>query len=784
MKKSYLLNIGMLFWVSSLLNIESQAQTSTLSLEKIMQGESFFGFSPFNARWNSSGDRLYFQRNDSLGIAHWEYWQAGDTTFQAADNSAVNNELFEEEGVWNANGTKQIVSKGGKLKLYDAKNSTVRVLWIGEQNRMHPYFVKGDSALVYRSGNNLYFQCLTQGMQRQLTRIQSNSKPKEFGNKNFYTRQAEEIFAFVQRESKVDSLQKFTNLPTYVDSLPTFYLEGKTIRALKSSTNLQSFVLIASDEKKGKPTEMPSYVNVTGFTEMRPTRPKVGEEQSADEVYIAHEIAEFRRLTFDDLPGIWDTPEYKKEYPDPKNRLPAPKPCRIQGPFFHPVQNLFLLVLRSVDNKDRWIVSVNGENMQWQLIDHQRDEAWIGGPGIGSWNASAGVVGWVSEGFEMYYQSEAEGYSHLYTFNVQTGDKRQVTKGNWEVLDLKFDRSRENYCVFANRENPFEQYWYTFDWERGLGSRLGTCLGKSEWIFHSNNDYRVELASSANHPPELYIADSEGSLLIQTRSTTSAFEAYPWRDPEIIHFSASDGAKVPARLYRPETGEGGPAVIFVHGAGYLQNVHRWWSSYFREYFFHNLLADLGFTVLDIDYRGSAGYGRDWRTAIYRHMGGKDLQDQVEGAHYMVEELGVDPNRIGIYGGSYGGFITLMAMFQHPEIFKAGAALRSVTDWAHYNHPYTANILNTPEEDSIAYRRSSPIYYAENLKGHLLMLHGMEDDNVHFQDIVRLSQVLIEKEKENWELAIYPIEPHGFRIASSWLDEYRRILKLFVTHLCP
>ena len=196
----------------------------------------------------------------------------------------------------------------------------------------------------------------------------------------------------------------------------------------------------------------------------------------------------------------------------------------------------------------------------------------------------------------------------------------------------------------------------------------------------------------------------------------------------------------------------------------------------------NLLVDYGYTVLDIDYRASAGYGRDWRTAIYRHMAGKDLTDQVDGARFLVEARHVDPERIGIYGGSYGGFITLMALFTQANVFAAGAALRPVTDWAHYNHWYTSNILNVPYADSLAYVRSSPIYHAEGLKGALLMCHGMVDVNVHFQDVVRLSQRLIELGKENWELAVYPVEGHGFREPSSWTDEYKRILKLFEENL--
>jgi dipeptidyl aminopeptidase/acylaminoacyl peptidase len=120
----------------------------------------------------------------------------------------------------------------------------------------------------------------------------------------------------------------------------------------------------------------------------------------------------------------------------------------------------------------------------------------------------------------------------------------------------------------------------------------------------------------------------------------------------------------------------------------------------------------------------------------------------------------------------------MAMFTTPDIFAAGAALRPVTDWAHYNHSYTSNILNEPQSDIEAYRKSSPIYFAEGLKGALLILHGMIDTNVHFQDSVRLAQRLIELRKENWELAVYPVEDHGFVEETSWADEYKRILKLF------
>ena len=287
-------------------------------------------------------------------------------------------------------------------------------------------------------------------------------------------------------------------------------------------------------------------------------------------------------------------------------------------------------------------------------------------------------------------------------------------------------------------------------------------------------------------PPDLYVQDFQaGAKEVQlTNSPGPDFAKLGWLDAPIVHVPARDGAMIPARMYKPKNWKpGGPGVIFVHGAGYIQNVHHGWSDAYREpYAFHHILMEHGYLVMDADYRASAGYGRDWRTAIYRHMGGTDLDDQVDVAHWMVKEQGVDPKSIGMYGGSYGGFMTLMAMFTAPDVFAAGAALRPVTDWAHYNHGYTANILNTPQKDAEAYRKSSPIYFAQNLKGALLICHGMVDTNVNFQDSVRLTQRLIELRKENWELAVYPVEDHSFVEPTSWADEYKRIFKLFETNL--
>jgi dipeptidyl aminopeptidase/acylaminoacyl peptidase len=370
--------------------------------------------------------------------------------------------------------------------------------------------------------------------------------------------------------------------------------------------------------------------------------------------------------------------------------------------------------------------------------------------------------------------------------DVNTGEVSALTSGAFEVSEPVLSKSGETWFFLSSEGSPFERHVYRMDADGGTRTRLTSLVGRNDFALSPDEERLALLHSPSHRPPDVYAqrtrpgADAER---LTVSPTDEWLAAHPWREAEIVMVPASDGAQVPARIYRPAS-PNGAAVLFVHGAGYLQNVHRWWSQYFREWMFHHLLAERGYLVLDLDYRASEGYGRDWRTAIYRHMGGRDLQDYVDASRWVGSEFGIAPERVAIYGGSYGGFITLMALFTEPEHFGGGAALRSVTDWAHYNHGYTANILNVPAADSLAYARSSPIEFAAGLEDPLLMCHGLVDDNVQPQDIFRLTQRLIELRKEDWELAIYPVEPHGFQEPTSWADEYRRLLELIERSVGP
>ncbi len=443
-------------------------------------------------------------------------------------------------------------------------------------------------------------------------------------------------------------------------------------------------------------------------------------------------------------------------------------------------QDLALRALQTVDHKDRWLLKVDPDTGKSTVLFADHDDAWLGGPGSGS-------LGWLPDHKRMYFESEKSGWAQLYTVDTESGELKQITDGQFEVSRARLSKDGTKFFFISSEGSPFKRHFDSVSVDGGPRTRL-LPASKDETL---DEDFDVSISpdethagfykSAINHPPELYVSDLAGGKETKlTESTTAEWRSFKWTIPERVEVPASDGVNVPGDFYRPaHFKRGGPAVIFVHGAGYLQNVHDWWkSAYYHEYMFHHILAAKGVAVLDLDYRASAGYGRDWRAAIYRFMGGRDLDDNVDGAKWLASKMGVDPKRIGVYGGSYGGFITLMAMFTKPGVFASGAALRPVSDWANYNDGYTSDILNLPQDDKEAYRKSSPIFHAEGLQGTLLICHGVVDTNVHYQDTVRLVQRLIDLKKENWSVAFYPMEDHTFSRQSSWSDEYRRILKLF------
>ncbi|MEO5564018.1 MAG: prolyl oligopeptidase family serine peptidase [Chitinophagaceae bacterium] len=767
----------------------SFSQSSPLTVEKIMRDQKWIGTSPTMVQWGIDGKTVYFNWNPDNVIDDSTYYiTLTNKTPVKASVSEKQNRVNANVPSYNTDRSAYTYNKDGDIFYVEAKSNKTRRVTETIDMENNPQFSFNQTRIVYNRSQNLYSWNIQTGETVQLTNIRSGANPVSVRRE--ITSQQEEWLKNDQlqyfdilraRKAKNDAAEAYTK-NTKLKELRSISIDDKTVQGLSISPDGRFISYRLFKTVPGaKNTIIPNYVTESGFTTDIPGRTKVGSLQGTSECFIYdREKDTVLVVKTDSLPGIKDLPDYVKDYPrqlEERKKKNASRSVIVFNPVWSAKGTYAVFDIRSDDNKDRWLWLWNALSNTFKLLDRQRDEAWIGGPGISN---NTGT-GWIDE-TTYWFQSEATGYSHLYTINIITGEKKALTSGNYEVQQARLSTNKKYFYISTNEVHTGELQFYRLSIANGKQERITTMTGANTVTISPDEKYIAFLYSYSNKPWELYLQENKPggkAEQITTKAQTDEFKAYPWRDPEVVTFTARDGATVYARLYKPANPhKNKPAVLFVHGAGYLQNAHKWWSVYYKEFMFNNLLADNGYYVLDIDYRGSSGYGRDWRTGIYRYMGGKDLSDNVDGVNYLIKNYGVDPKHVGLYGGSYGGFIALMGLFTQPDVFAAGAGLRSVTDWANYNHGYTSNILNEPYTDSIAYRRSSPYYFAEGLKGHLLMCHGMVDVNVHFQDIVKLSQRLIELGKDNWELAVYPMEDHGFVEASSWTDEYKRVFKLF------
>jgi dipeptidyl aminopeptidase/acylaminoacyl peptidase len=746
----------------ALLLLAPAQQKFVLSIDNIMRGPGLYGHPPQSVRWSGDSRRVYFR---------WKKYdepllQDYSTYVINRDGSGLrklNEEEAKEAPPVRGDATREwrltVYESGGDLFLYDNLAGRRQQLTKTSDTESDPHFTRDEERITFVRDDNLFVLSPRDGEVIQLTDIRKGGKDEDerkgTPSQEFVKSEEAKLFDYIRDKEKKEAEEKAR--AKRENPRKPFRLSAKqSVKTLRLAPD-ESYVLAWIEETRegAKKTIVPNYVTESGYTSDIPSRTDVGDPS--------------RRI----LVALLDVKTGESKWLDD-----GMKDRDVQWESAQWSEDGSGLVMegRAADNKDVWIAAVDPKTAKTRSLVDMHDDAWVDGP-------AESTYGWLKDNERIYFTWERDGWSHLYTIRFAGGDPKQLTSGKWEVRGVQLTRDRSHFLLQTSEVSPGEDHYYLMSTEGGERRKLTTMPGGHKAVLSPDGTMLADVYSYTNKPPELYLQDLQGKAKKVTSSPAPDFFSYPWMDVPIVQIPARDGAKVPAHLYKPANWKsGGPLVIFVHGAGYLQNVTREWSYYGREYMFHHMLRERGYLVLDLDYRGSAGYGRDWRTAIYRHMGGKDLDDQVDAVKWAVKQYGVDPKRVGIYGGSYGGFITLMAMFTQPGVFAAGASLRPVTDWAHYNHEYTSNILNLPQKDAEAYRLSSPIYHAAGLKGALLICHGMVDTNVHFQDSVRLVQRLIELRKENWEFAVYPVENHGFVQPSSWADEYKRILKLFEENL--
>ncbi len=779
--------------------------SAQLTVEQITQRpETWIGAWPSEPFWTDAGDAVYFEWNPGGAFAADSLYRVapdgGDPELVPAATRRLLPPRYDgwaTDRAYAPDRRRRAFARGGDIWVLDVDSGQSDRVTRTSARESDPVFLR-DGSLVYRQGDALV---RADGLGvAQITDLREGAERPEpaVSDQDRYLRdQQRRLLDTVRDRVERDSLSQAARERDALDpdAPPTFWIGDQSVGQLSVGPRGRFVAFTLSTDDEPERTLLVDYVTETGVAREIQARPKVGAPRTGAALFVQDlERDTTYAVDLSALPGAQDPADYARERGATADSVRQFLPV---GPYWSPDGRWAVLDIRTVDNKDRWIARLDPARLGTEVgavtsLDRQRDEAWLAGPGI-AWWGGASSVGWLPDG-RFWFHSERTGWSHLYAVG-RDGAVEALTEGAFEVESATLTEDGATWLLQTSEGDLGQRHiWRMPSAPGGFAhrERLTHAVGRWDAAVAPDGRRLALLHSASDAPPEVYVARlgdlAGGAAPVRvTESTSEAWRAYPWREAEIVEIPASDGARVPARIYRPQdvgAQPNGAAVLFVHGAGYLQNAHRWWSGYFREYQFHHLLAERGYLVLDVDYRASAGYGRDWRAAVYRHMGGRDLQDYVDASGYVGREFGIEPERVAIYGGSYGGFLTLMALFTEPEHFGGGAAMRSVTDWAHYNDTYTRNILNTPVQDPEAYLRSSPIEFAAGLQDPLLMTHGLVDDNVQPQDIFRLSQRLIELGKRDWELALAPVEPHGYREPASWADKLARILDLIEHSVGP
>ncbi|MEH6597475.1 MAG: prolyl oligopeptidase family serine peptidase [Colwellia polaris] len=773
-----------------------EASATIITLEKIMSDPDWFGRSPESWYWGDDSETVFYQQK-RVGNPLRDLIQKNITTQGNGDlvKLAQMHVVADSDAVLNSEGTQEVYTFEGNVFVKTLATQSVQQLTYTSAVEHSAMFLTNGN-VAYRVGNVFYAHDMNSQKIIELANLKmSDGETPAKGTPSYIANEQQELIEYValqQRNKKLFAEQnRQLRVKNSTVTQTNFYFgkDNQIVHASLSPAGDKLIVSIASDKSTRKDSDiMPNYISDDGNIKAQSARHRVADNrQYAEQLYILDLNQGTKALlSYENLPGFDEdvlASVRKENYAREGKKYSAEKSPRnihvMQA--WDPIQwqdngKQVAVMLEAWDNKDRWIATVNFNDKTLVSQHRLHDDAWV--------NYAFNEMGWLSNADAIYYLSEESGYAHLYVKPLN-GKAKALTSGNFEVDDLTVSADETKIYFKANKKHPGIYEIYNVDLASGKVNALTDLGGMNDYALSPDESKLLVQHSEITMPPELYVKELTNNVeaIRLTHTVTEAFRAMPWSAPNVVAIESSHQEEpIYSKVYLPkgydQTTTKNKAVMFSHGAGYLQNSHLGWSGYFREYMFHSMLVQQGYVVIDMDYRASKGYGRDWRTAIYRHMGKPEVQDMRDGVNWLIENAHVDAERVGTYGGSYGGFLTLMSMFTDPDLFQSGSALRLVSDWAYYNHGYTANILNTPADDAIAYERSSPIYFAEGLEKPLLINAPMVDDNVFFQDTVRLVQRLIELEKQDFETAIYPVEPHGFVQPSSWLNEYRRIYKLF------
>jgi len=407
------------------------------------------------------------------------------------------------------------------------------------------------------------------------------------------------------------------------------------------------------------------------------------------------------------------------------------------------------------------------------LLLEEKQEPWINLQGETQFLEAGGFL-WLSE---------RSGFCHLYRYEADGSGCRQLTSGEWVITHLsRVDEDAGLAYFIATKESALERHLYSVPLDGGSITRLTDAAGIHGAVVAKSGGRFIDIHSSLDHGARVTLRQPGTDPVAIFENEGAAADDLGLAPPETLSFKADDGSRLHALLYRPRPFDATkkyPLIVAVYGGPGVQRVLDDWSltvDLRAQY-----LAQQGFAVLKVDNRGSLNRGLSFEAAIADRMGTVEVDDQVAAVREMAKLPWIDEHRVGIYGWSYGGYMTCMSMMRAPEVFKVGVSGAPVTDWDGYDTGYTERYMGTPQSNPEGYKDSSVLTHAHKLRGKLLLVHGMTDENVHFRHTARLIVALTEANRD-YDLLVFPEERHMPRDARGLEYQERKVIEYFERNL--
>lgn len=388
------------------------------------------------------------------------------------------------------------------------------------------------------------------------------------------------------------------------------------------------------------------------------------------------------------------------------------------------------------------------------------------------------------KGTRFVWNSERDGNSHLYLYKNDGTMERQLTKGPWEVSSLDAVDERQRMVYFTALEKSIlERHLYSVG-ENGKDMRRITKRDGTHFVtFSPDKRFYIDRFSDIETPSVISIHEATGRHLFTLHdSEGSDITEYNLPVPEFFTIKSREDVELQCSMIKPLNFSKRvryPVLVYTYGGPHAQVVRNRWGG--QRYLWHALMAEKGYIIFSLDNRGSYGKGPKWEDPILESMGYYELKDQIAGVEYLKSLPYVDSSRIGIWGWSYGGYMTSLAMFKAPGIYAAGAAVAPVSDWHYYDTIYTERYMKRPQDNEEGYEDSSPINFVDGLESPFLLIHGTADDNVHMANSIRLVDELI-KQGKDFDLMLYPGKLHGIRGEKARVHLFKKLTKFFDQHL--